>query len=71
MPAKKSQSPSANETAPPPVARGWSIPVGLASLLVWLTGGLILVATTFILVNLVVDLLYGVLDPRIRSGADA
>jgi ABC-type dipeptide/oligopeptide/nickel transport system permease component len=35
-----------------------------------LTGGLILVATTFILVNLAVDLLYGVLDPRIRSGAD-
>jgi ABC-type dipeptide/oligopeptide/nickel transport system permease component len=32
-----------------------------------LTGGLLLVATTFILVNLVVDLLYGVLDPRVRE----
>jgi ABC-type dipeptide/oligopeptide/nickel transport system permease component len=32
-----------------------------------LTGGLLLVATTFILVNLVVDLLYGVLDPRVRT----
>jgi dipeptide transport system permease protein len=35
-----------------------------------LTGGLLLVATTFIVVNLVVDLLYGVLDPRLRSGGD-
>jgi ABC-type dipeptide/oligopeptide/nickel transport system permease component len=31
-----------------------------------LVGGILLVATTFILVNLVVDLLYGVIDPRIR-----
>ena len=36
-----------------------------------LTGGLLLVATTFILVNLIVDLCYGVLDPRIRSGSGA
>jgi dipeptide transport system permease protein len=36
-----------------------------------LTGGLLLVATTFVLVNLVVDLLYGWLDPRIRVGGDA
>ena len=35
-----------------------------------LTGGLLLVATTFIVVNLVVDLLYGVLDPRVRTGGD-
>jgi len=33
-----------------------------------LVGGTLLVATTFILVNLVVDLLYGVIDPRIRVG---
>jgi ABC-type dipeptide/oligopeptide/nickel transport system permease component len=32
-----------------------------------LTGGLLLVATTFILVNLLVDLLYGVMDPRLRT----
>ncbi len=31
-----------------------------------LVGGILLVATTFILVNLVVDLLYSVIDPRIR-----
>ena len=31
-----------------------------------LVGGILLVATTFIVVNLVVDLLYGVIDPRIR-----
>jgi ABC-type dipeptide/oligopeptide/nickel transport system permease component len=31
-----------------------------------LTGGLLLVAGTFVLVNLAVDLLYGVLDPRMR-----
>lgn len=33
-----------------------------------LVGGLLLVAGTFVLVNLVVDLLYGVLDPRVRVG---
>ncbi len=33
-----------------------------------LVGGILLVAATFILVNLVVDLLYGVIDPRIRAG---
>jgi peptide/nickel transport system permease protein len=31
-----------------------------------IVGGILLVATTFVLVNLVVDLLYGVIDPRIR-----
>jgi len=31
-----------------------------------LVGGLLLVAATFVLVNLLVDLLYGVLDPRVR-----
>src|SRR6185295_3122201 len=31
-----------------------------------LVGGILLVAATFILVNLVVDLIYGVIDPRIR-----
>jgi ABC-type dipeptide/oligopeptide/nickel transport system permease component len=31
-----------------------------------LVGGILVVATTFILVNLAVDLLYGVIDPRIR-----
>lgn len=34
-----------------------------------LVGGILLIATTFILVNLVVDLLYGVIDPRIRVAA--
>ena len=29
-------------------------------------GGVLLIATTFVLVNLVVDLLYAVFDPRIR-----
>jgi len=29
-------------------------------------GGVLVVATIFVLVNLVVDILYGVLDPRIR-----
>lgn len=33
-----------------------------------LVGGILLVAATFILVNLAVDLLYGVIDPRIRAG---
>ncbi|MGH7163310.1 MAG: ABC transporter permease [Planctomycetota bacterium] len=33
-----------------------------------IVGGILLVSTTFILVNLAVDLLYGVIDPRIRSG---
>jgi peptide/nickel transport system permease protein len=33
-----------------------------------LVGGILLVATVFIVVNLVVDLLYGVIDPRIRVG---
>lgn len=32
-----------------------------------LVGGILLVAATFILVNLAVDLLYGVIDPRIRA----
>lgn len=36
-----------------------------------LTGGLLLVAATFVLVNLAVDLLYGALDPRIRRGGAA
>jgi len=31
-------------------------------------GGLLLTATIFVLVNLVVDLLYAALDPRIRHG---
>ena len=31
-----------------------------------LVGGILLVATVFILINLVVDLLYGVVDPRVR-----
>jgi peptide/nickel transport system permease protein len=31
-------------------------------------GALLLMATTFVLVNLVVDVLYGLLDPRIREG---
>lgn len=31
-------------------------------------GGTILIATIFILVNLVVDILYGILDPRVRHG---
>jgi dipeptide transport system permease protein len=31
-----------------------------------LVGGILLVATVFILTNLVVDLLYGVIDPRVR-----
>ncbi|MDX1991277.1 MAG: ABC transporter permease [bacterium] len=31
-------------------------------------GGTLLIATTYILVNLLVDLLYGVLDPRVRDG---
>jgi dipeptide transport system permease protein len=33
-----------------------------------LVGGLLLVASTFVLVNLVVDLVYGVVDPRVRRG---
>ncbi|MHC4938604.1 MAG: ABC transporter permease [Planctomycetota bacterium] len=32
-----------------------------------LVGGILLVATVFILTNLVVDLLYGVIDPRVRK----
>ncbi|MHC4952391.1 MAG: ABC transporter permease [Planctomycetota bacterium] len=32
-----------------------------------LVGGILLVATVFILTNLAVDLLYGVIDPRVRS----
>jgi ABC-type dipeptide/oligopeptide/nickel transport system permease component len=31
-------------------------------------GGTILVTTAYILVNLIVDILYGVADPRVRSG---
>lgn len=34
-----------------------------------LVGGLLLVAATFVLVNLIVDLLYGVLDPRLRRSS--
>ena len=34
-----------------------------------LVGGLLLVAATFVLVNLVVDLLYGAIDPRVRRGS--
>lgn len=30
---------------------------------------LIMVATAFVLINLLVDLLYGYLDPRVRTGA--
>ncbi|MEM8885244.1 MAG: ABC transporter permease [Planctomycetota bacterium] len=33
-----------------------------------LVGGILLVATVFILTNLAVDLLYGVIDPRVRRG---
>ena len=29
-------------------------------------GGVLLAAATFVIVNLIVDLLYGVVDPRIR-----
>jgi ABC-type dipeptide/oligopeptide/nickel transport system permease component len=29
-------------------------------------GGVLLIATTFVLVNLAVDLLYAIFDPRIR-----
>jgi len=37
-----------------------------------LTGGLLLIAGTFLIVNLAVDLLYGLLDPRVRvRGKDA
>ncbi|HLH73323.1 MAG TPA: peptide ABC transporter permease, partial [Chloroflexota bacterium] len=32
-------------------------------------GGLLLLVTIFVLVNLLVDLSYGVIDPRIRSSA--
>ena len=34
-----------------------------------IVGGILLVATTFILVNLLVDLLYAVIDPRVRKEA--
>jgi peptide/nickel transport system permease protein len=34
-----------------------------------IAGGILLVATTFVLVNLVVDLLYVVIDPRVRGKA--
>jgi peptide/nickel transport system permease protein len=30
---------------------------------------LIMVATAFVLINLLVDILYGYLDPRVRTGA--
>jgi len=33
-----------------------------------IVGGILLVSTVFILVNLAVDLLYGVIDPRLRRG---
>jgi len=32
-------------------------------------GGILLSATIIILVNLIVDVLYGVINPRIRHGA--
>lgn len=32
-------------------------------------GAILVIACGFIVVNLVVDTLYGLLDPRIRSGA--
>ena len=32
-----------------------------------IVGGILLVATTFIIVNLLVDLLYVVIDPRMRT----
>lgn len=35
-----------------------------------LVGGILLVATIFIVVNLVVDLLYGIVDPRVRAGGE-
>jgi ABC-type dipeptide/oligopeptide/nickel transport system permease component len=34
-----------------------------------IVGGILLVSTTFILINLVVDLLYSVIDPRIRHAS--
>ena len=34
-------------------------------------GALLLMASTFVVVNLVVDVLYGILDPRIREGYEA
>jgi dipeptide transport system permease protein len=33
-------------------------------------GGLILIASMVVLVNLAVDVLYGAIDPRIRKGGD-
>ena len=35
---------------------------------VWVQAGILISALTFIGVNLVVDLLYGVVNPRIRGG---
>ena len=34
-----------------------------------IVGGVVLIAGTFVVVNLVVDLLYAVIDPRVRKGA--
>ena len=34
-----------------------------------LVGGILLVAATFVLVNLIVDLLYTVIDPRLRRSS--
>jgi peptide/nickel transport system permease protein len=34
-----------------------------------IVGGILLVSTTFVLINLAVDLLYAVIDPRIRQEA--
>jgi ABC-type dipeptide/oligopeptide/nickel transport system permease component len=34
-----------------------------------IVGGILLVATMFVLVNLLVDLLYAVIDPRVRREA--
>jgi peptide/nickel transport system permease protein len=32
-------------------------------------GGLLMTATIFVFVNIVVDVLYGLLDPRVRHGS--
>jgi ABC-type dipeptide/oligopeptide/nickel transport system permease component len=34
-----------------------------------IVGGILLVATTFVVVNLIVDLLYAAIDPRVRRQA--
>ena len=35
-----------------------------------LVGGILLVVTVFLFVNLAVDVLYGVIDPRVRESAE-